>query len=139
VITPATKMSKNMAKNYMERIFGAGAFEYERKVAGKRPGEEASVRYVSFDDPASIPQLFHEVLNKIEPNLMKSGGAILEGTKLELPDGGLFFAIVFSVDLEGWRKQIELGAKELGRATAKVLAATSSFPTDAHIPCPAAK
>ena len=84
------------------------------------PGQEASVRYVSFDDPASIPKLFDEVLNKIEPNLMKSGGAILEGTKLELPDGGHFFAIQFNDDLEGWRKQIELGAKELGRATAKV-------------------
>ena len=93
-----------MAKNYMERIFGAGAFEYERKVPGTRPGEEASVRYVSFDDPASIPQLFHEVLNKIEPKLVKSGGAVLEGTKLELPDGGRFFAILFSVDLEGWRR-----------------------------------
>jgi hypothetical protein len=46
---------------------------------------------------------------------------ILEGTKLELPDGGHFFAILFSVDLEGWRKQIEFGAKALGRATAKVL------------------
>ena len=119
VITPAIKMRKRMAKHYMERIFGAGAFE--RKVPGTQPGEEASVRYVSFDDPASIPKLFDEVLDKIEPNLMKSGGAILDGTKLELPDGGYFFAILFSEDLEGWRKQIELGAKELGRATAKVL------------------
>ena len=33
----------------------------------------------------------------------------------------IFFAIQFNIDLEGWRKQIELGAKELGRATAKVL------------------
>jgi hypothetical protein len=105
----------------MERIFGAGAFEYERKVPGTRPGEEACVRYVSFDDSASIPKLFHEVLNKIEPLLMKTGGATLEGTKLKLPDGAHFFAILFNLDLEGWRKQIELGAKELGRATAKVL------------------
>jgi hypothetical protein len=112
-------MSKKMAKNYMERIFGVGAFE--RKVPGTKPGQEASVRYVSFDDPASIPKLFDEVLDKIEPKLVNSGGAILEGTKLELPDGGHFFAIVFSFDLEGWRRQIELGAKELGRPTAKVL------------------
>ena len=113
-------MPKSYPKSYMEQILGV-EFERERKVAGTRPGEEASVRYVSFDDPASIPELFHEVLNKIAPKLVKSGGAVLEGTKLELPDGGHFFAILFSVDLEGWRKQIELGAKELGRATAKVL------------------
>ena len=115
-------MGKKMpSKNYMERIFGAGAFEYERKVPGTRPSEEASVRYVSFEDPASIPELFHEVINKIQPFLMKTGGATLEGTKLELPDGGRFFAMQFNLDLEGWCKQVELGAKELGRATAKVL------------------
>ena len=109
-----------MAKEiYMERIFGVGAFE--RKVPGTKPGQETSVRYVSFDDPASIPKLFHEVLNKIKPKFVKNGAAFLEGTKLELPDGGLFFAIVFTVELEEWRKQIELGAKELGRATAQVL------------------
>ncbi|GEM_PF-2250901 len=119
VITPATKMSKAMPKSYMEYILGV-EFEHERKVPGTRPGEEASVRYVSFDDPASIPKLFHEVLNKIKPYLRKSGGATLEGTRLELPDGGHFFAILFTVDLEGWREQIELGAKALGRATAKV-------------------
>jgi len=65
--------------------------------------------------------LFHEALNKIEPILTKSGGATLEGTKLQLPDGGHFFAIQFNDDLEGWRKQIELGAEAFGRATAKVL------------------
>jgi hypothetical protein len=103
----------------MEHILGV-EFEHERKVAGTRPGEEASVRYVSFDDPASIPRLFHEVLNKPEPYLM-DGGAILEGTKLELPDGSHFFAIQVTYDIEGWRKQVELGAKAIGRATAKVL------------------
>ena len=62
-----------MAKEiYMERIFGVGAFE--RKVPGTKPGQEASVRYVSFDDPASIPKLFHEVLNKINP--FYSGGLL---------------------------------------------------------------
>jgi hypothetical protein len=33
-----------MTKNSMEQIFGKGAFETERKIAGTRPGEEASVR-----------------------------------------------------------------------------------------------
>jgi hypothetical protein len=113
-------MSKKMPTHPLERIFGAGAFEYERKVAGTRPGEEASVRYVSFDDPASIPELFHGVLNKPEPYLV-NGGAILEGTRLELPDGGHFFAIQVTYDIDGWRKQVEFGAKALGRATAKVL------------------
>ena len=119
MITPAVEMSKSMAKSYMEQILGM-EFELERKVAGTRPGEEASVRYVSFDDPASIPRLFHEVLHEPEHHLM-NGGAILEGTKLELPDGSHFFALQVTYDLEGWRKQVELGAKALGRATAKIV------------------
>ena len=72
VITPAIQMSKNMPKSYMERILGM-EFERERRIAGTRPGEEASVRYVSFDDPTSIPELFHEVLNKPEPYLLDGG------------------------------------------------------------------
>lgn len=121
VITPTIRLSKTMPRNSMERIFGEGAFEYERKIAGTRPGEDATVRYVRFDDPASISDLFYEVLGKIQPRLMKSGGAVLEGTRLTLPDGRRFFAIVFHDDIDGWRQQIERGASELGRATARVL------------------
>jgi hypothetical protein len=53
---------------------------------------------------------------------VKRGGVVLEGTRLELPDGIRLFAVVFNDDLEGWRKQIEQGANELGRVTARVLA-----------------
>jgi len=121
VITPATKLSKSMTRNPMERIFGEGAFEYERKIAGTRPGEDQTVRYVYYEDPESPSELFDLVLNKISPPLTNAGGAVLEGTRLKTPDGRRFFAIVFHRDLEGWRKQIEQGAIELGRATARVL------------------
>ncbi len=88
----------------MERIFGAGAFE--RKVPGSKPGKEASVRYVSFDDPASIPKLFYEVLNKMEPKLVNSGGAVLEGTRLELPDGKVRAAGSSRLQAEAARRTI---------------------------------
>jgi hypothetical protein len=72
---------------------------------------------------STIGRLFRNCFMRcsIRLTLVKSGGATLEGTTLELPDGSHIFAIQFHVDLEGWRKQIELGANQLGRATAKVL------------------
>ena len=109
-----------MTTNYMERIFGQGAFENERKVAGTRPGEDISVRYVSFSNPASIPESFDAVTGKIEPPIAKSGGVVLEDTRLKLPDGRRFFAVQFHGDVEGWQKQIEQGANALGRTTGKV-------------------
>lgn len=110
-----------MVSKSLEQIFGKGAFEYERKLAGTRPGEDETVRYVSLDGAESISELFDLVLGKISPPLMNAGGAVLEGDRVKLPDGRQFFAIVFHGDIEGWRKQIEQGASELGRATARVL------------------
>ncbi|HKD30418.1 MAG TPA: hypothetical protein VKC66_31485 [Xanthobacteraceae bacterium] len=81
-----------MATSPMEKIFGKGAFEFERKIPGTRPGQENRARYISFDDPDSIPELFHSVVRKIEPPLMKDGGVVLEGARLKLPDGTRLFA-----------------------------------------------
>ena len=45
MITPATKMRKKMAKYYLERIFGVGAFE--KKGSGDRAGPRGfrSIRF----------------------------------------------------------------------------------------------
>jgi hypothetical protein len=115
-------MSKKMITSSMSQILGNGGLEAERKAPGTRPGEENSARYVSFLNPSSIPELFNSVIKKITPPLTKGGGVVLEGTKLKLPDGTPFFAVLFHGDLEGWQKQIERGASELGQATARVLA-----------------
>jgi hypothetical protein len=111
-----------MTTSPMEKIFGKGALEVERKIPGTRPSEDNSARYISFDDPDSIPELFNSVVRQIEPPLMKGGGVVLEGARLKLPDGTQFFAVLFHGDIEGWQRQIEYGASELGRATARVLA-----------------
>jgi hypothetical protein len=109
-----------MTTSPMEKILGKGAFE--RKIPGTRPGGESSVRYVSFDDSDSIPGLFDAVVGKIGPPLVKSGGVVLEGTRLKIPDGTQFLALEYHGDIEGWQKQIEHSAGELGRSTARVLA-----------------
>lgn len=106
----------------MEEIFGKGSLETERKIPGTRPNEDSSVRYISFDNAGSISELFNTAVRKITPPLSKEGGVVLEGTRLKLPNGAQFFAVSFHGDIEGWQKQIQQGATELGRATARVLA-----------------
>jgi hypothetical protein len=119
-ITPASKMGKRMTKSWKEELFGKGP--YKRDIPGTTPNTENTVRYISFDDPESLYELFHSMLDQITPRLMKSGGAVLDGSKLELPDGRRFVAVQYHDDVEGWRNQIEQGASKLGRATAKISA-----------------
>jgi hypothetical protein len=117
-ITPASKMGKRMTKDWKEELFGKPP--YKRNIPGATPNTENNVRYISFDDPASIGDVFDSVLDQIRPRLYRSGGVVLDGTKLELPDGRRFVAVHYHMDVDGWRKQIEQGASKLGRATAKI-------------------
>ena len=119
-ITPASKMGKRMTKDWKEELFGKPP--YKRNIPGATPNTENNVRYISFDDPASLSELFFSVLDQVRPRLWSSGGAVLDGTKLKLPDGRQFVAVHYHDDVEGWRKQIEQGASKLGRATAKISA-----------------
>ena len=45
---------------------------------------------------------------------MKDGGALIEGCALTLPSGRRFQALSYRGDIEGWRRQVELGAEALG-------------------------
>ncbi|MEC9524985.1 hypothetical protein RCT70_18890, partial [Escherichia marmotae] len=95
----------------------------EREIPGITPVEWREYRYVSDDgnDHFVGEGLFIAVINKIEPSIPKSGGAITENCKLWLPSGELLHALSYKGDIEGWRKQIEQGAKELGLFTGKIV------------------
>jgi hypothetical protein len=60
------------------------------------------------------------VTRKIQPRLPKRGGVMLEGCNITVPDGTKFFALVFHADLDGWQRQIEGGARELGLLSARI-------------------
>ena len=126
-----------MTKDWKEELFGKPP--YKRNIPGDWPGGENTVRYISFDDPARLSELFHAVLDQVEPHLPKSGGAVLDGTKLELPDGRHFVAVQYHKDVEGWRKQIEQGASKLGRATAKISAGNVIVPDGQSYPLSSCK
>lgn len=52
--------------------------------------------------------------------IAQSGGVISENCKLWLPTNELFHGLSYKGDLEGWRKQIEMGAEKLGLLTCRI-------------------
>lgn len=102
----------------MEEILGP--IELERKVPGTRPGESAKVRYVSFQEPNRPSDVFREVTRAVKPPLPQGGGVVLQGCILTLPDGLRFYALSFHIDVEGWQRQIEEGARMLGLVSARL-------------------
>lgn len=105
----------------LEAALGLGRIDFERKIPGlaARPGDE--VRYVAYDQSENPLDVIERVLHAIEPSLPEHGGWLTENCDLTLPSGELFSAVSYGGDLEGWRKQVEQGAKLLGRKTAQIV------------------
>jgi len=101
-----------------------GKIERERAVPGTRLGESDKVRYVSLGQDRDPGNAYQKVIMKIEPPLMKSGGVMLDGCIITLPDGTRFYPLVLNGDIDGWQRQIEQGASELGLLTAKITSDT---------------
>lgn len=105
----------------LEQVFG-GKIERagDRVIPGMAtvPGRE--VIYFS-DDGSNPPRTqFQNLTRKVNPPHLKSGGATEQGCVLRLPDGTAFHAMSYHGDIDGWRKQIDQGAQELGLLTARV-------------------
>lgn len=103
----------------MEEILGQ-PIERERAVPGTRPGESEKVRYVSFREPVTPSDVLREIPWKVKPPLPKRGGVVLEGCIVTLPDGTHLCALSYHGDVEGWQKQIEQGAQDLGLVSARL-------------------
>ena len=116
-------MRSIMARSIEEIV---GKIERERVIPGTRPGQIQSdnVRYVSFgqrDDPA---EAYLNVTRRVDPPLAKSGGVMLDGCIITVPDGARFYPLVLNGDVQGWLRQIDQGASELGLLTGKIISAT---------------
>lgn len=95
----------------------------EREIPGSIPVGWREYRYISDDGHDNFlgDGLFNKLTSQIEPPVPTSGGAITENCKLWLPSGELLHALSYKGDVDGWRKQIELGAKKLGLFTGKII------------------
>jgi hypothetical protein len=64
---------------------------------------------------------FNVVSEKIDPPIPTYGGVMMEYWLVETPTHETFYSVLLRGDVEGWRKQIELGAIELGLKFATVI------------------
>jgi len=93
-----------------------GVLETSRQVPGLVPVDYREVRYAEDRGEEPFEQLFKRVVRHVNPPVMKDGGALVEGCVLMLPTGRRFQALSYRGDLEGWRRQVSLGAEALGVA-----------------------
>jgi hypothetical protein len=103
----------------LQKIFGVEKLD-DPALPGTRPRDIGKVIYILLPTGVDLSDSFDEVTGKVDPFIPKHGAALLEYFMVKTPDQEDFFSIYFHGDVEGWRQQIEFGAKQLGLKTAKV-------------------
>lgn len=98
----------------------------ERRVPGTYLVEGREYRYVSNKKHVKFGKLFHEICS-VPPAIAQNGGALIEGCKITLPNGDIFEAVSYKGDIDGWRQQIEKGAKALSEELARIDIDTDSI------------
>lgn len=98
----------------LEQILG-GKLERkgERQIPGTVATEGTEVVYFSDDRKNKPRKQFTILTNYTNPPNAKTGGASESGCNIYLPNGQLFHAISYHGDIDGWRKDIEVGAQAL--------------------------
>jgi len=109
-----------MTTKKMETLLGLGAIQTERTVPGTQPMEGREFCYVSDKGQEEFGIFFKKLIHYISPPIPKNGGVMIEECKITLPDGEVFQAISYKGDIEGWRLQIEQGAKSLNAKLARI-------------------
>ena len=113
--------------NVVREISGKKYIVTDRELPGTIPNEIREYRYIADDGNdyfigkkrSKKKSLFDKVTTQFEIAL--SGTVITENCKLWLPTNELFHAVSYWKDIEGWRKQVEQGAKHLGLLTGKIV------------------
>lgn len=105
----------------LEKIIGG---KLERSNARTVPGIDDSATkktiYFSDDGKNKFPKQFKNITCFTDPPNAVSGGVNEGGCKVTPPNGPAFYAAEYHGDLEGWKKDIEEGAKGLGLLLAKI-------------------
>jgi len=103
----------------LQKILGVEKVD-DPMLPGTRPRDAGKVIYVLLPSGSNESDAFREVTSKIDPPIPKDGAVLLEHWLVRTPSGQNFYSLYFHGDVDGWRKQIERGATELGLKMAKV-------------------
>jgi hypothetical protein len=103
----------------MEKILG-GPIGYDHTIPGTAGIAGKEFVYFADDRKNSVRSQFNALTQYTNPPHAKSGGITSQGCSIALPDGSIFHAIAYHGDLEGWRKDLEEGAKALNVSLARI-------------------
>jgi hypothetical protein len=104
----------------IERLLGV-KFDRERKIPGTIPSDTRKYIYIAHNkDGMDDKDQFNLLSDAMDFSHSSYGGMLEEQFSIITPDGSLFHGISYKGDLEGWRKDIELGAKNLNLPTAVI-------------------
>ncbi|WP_243614555.1 hypothetical protein [Shimia aestuarii] len=105
----------------MEKILGAKIQSVaEFGIEGLRDRSGCETIFFEVQDTREPRNTFRKLTNETNPPNAKSGGVSEYGCSIEAPNGTVFYALTIHGDVEGWRKDIELGAEKLRVALAKL-------------------
>ncbi|MCB6182037.1 hypothetical protein LIN78_00510 [Leeia sp. TBRC 13508] len=103
----------------MEKILG-GPIGFEKVIPGTVVREGKEIVYFSDDGTSDFLTQFNRLTKDVSPRHAKQGGRTSQGCRLWLPDGTLFHPVGYHGDVDGWRKDIECGARQLNLLLARV-------------------
>lgn len=86
----------------------------EQHMPGLVVSSTVGVVYFQDDGQHGLYEQFDRLTERVAPSLAQHGGVATTRHTLTLPTGQIFHALRYRGDLEGWRRQIEEGARILG-------------------------
>jgi len=106
----------------MEKILGLGPFETrsKRAVPGTKPVSDREFRYIRDDRAQPFEKLLWKIASHVDPSLPKDGAVVSENCENTPPTGEVFQAVSYRGDIDGWRKQVESGARAFGIQLARI-------------------
>jgi hypothetical protein len=105
----------------LERLLGGKIEQLEQRTTpGLVPVEGVEVVYFSLSPKGNARQQFKKITSYTNPPFAQNGGVSESGCHIQSPDGGVFRAISYHGDLEGWKQDIEAGASAFNAVLAKI-------------------
>jgi hypothetical protein len=106
----------------MEKILGV-PIGFQKVIPGTAAHllrSKQEIVYLSDDGKGDLRSLFERLTKDVSPRQAKRGGMTSQGCRLWLPDGTLFHPIGYHGDFDGWRSDIESGARQLRLLTGRI-------------------
>ncbi len=90
-------------------------------ITGLQDRDGIAIVFFEVPEAESSRKTFLKLTNATDPPNAKNGGVAEYGCSIEAPSGFVYHALTIRGDVGGWRKDIELGAAQLGLSLARII------------------